>query len=211
MGVQYRFPLPPTSQKARPMALFIMAGFGLDVGIFGDLGRSLGIGGNIAGALGDLGGLATHLGGATALGSLSLPGNALWGFVFSLRPEEVVYTHPTRASVIQTLGGAWVDDFGEGLTDITLSGTTGWHRQSGLGGEESFLLLRAGVFEAYHQLRMEAAQAGQDPDRIQLVWVDTLHLCSYIVYPVSLQTRKHKSRPLLFQYQLRLTGLERLI
>lgn len=204
----------PLSQKARPMALFILAGTGLDASLFGGAGVIAGISAGIAGALGDISGLVSTLGNAAnaaSLGSLLLPTNALWGFIFNLRPEELVYTYPTRATVIQTLDGAFVDDFGEGLTDITVSGHTGWHRQSGMGGEESFLLLRQGVFETYHQRRAEAAEAGRDPDLVQMVWVDTLHLTSYVVYPISLQTRKHKTRPLLFQYQLRLTGLRRLV
>lgn len=210
MGIEYHLDLPPTSQKARPMALFIMAGGGMDPSIFGDLGAAVGIGSGLAGMVGDISGLVGTLGGAANIASVLLPGNALWGFVFTLRPEEVTYTHPTRSTVIQTLGGAWVDDFGEGLTDIVISGTTGWRRQSGMGGEESFRQLRTGVFETYHKRRMEAAEAGQDPDNVQMIWVDTLHLCTYRVYPITLQTRKHKTRPLLFQYQLRMTGLERL-
>lgn len=186
--------IAPISQKYRPIALFIQGGIGLL--------------GNVLPAP-----IAGILGAADNLIGMVLPGNMVWGYIFWLRPEEASYSHPTRASVIQTLGGAWVDDFGEGLCEITLSGHTGWHRGelNPLGGEEAFFLLRKGLFELYHNLRMAAAAAGQDPDTIQMLFVDTLHASSYIVYPVSLITRKHRSRPLLYQYQLRLIGLKRLI
>lgn len=182
---------PPISQKARPVGLFINGG----------------LGGSVSGLLGDA------PPSVTALFPMTLPTAMAWGYIFFLRPEEVIYHYPTRANVIQTLGGAWVDDFGEGLTEITLSGHTGWRRGelNPLGGEEAFLMLRKGCFELYHALRAAAAAAGQDPDTIEMLLVDTLHTTSYVVYPLSLQTRKHRQRALLYQYQVRLIGLRRLL
>ena len=167
-------------------------------------------GGDFGGLLGAVSGI---LGGpANLIGSeLSLPGGMAWGYIFFLRPEEVVYSHPTRATVVQTLGGAWVDDFGEGLVEITLAGHTGWRPGGSIGGEEAFLLLRNGCFQVYHRMRMQAASSGRDPDEVRMIFVDTLHTCSYVVYPINMQIRKHRTRPLLFQYQLRLTGLDRLL
>lgn len=178
------------SQKDRPLGLFITSGTG-------------GIGGFVSGILG----LTGQQGG----GSLALPFGMAWGYIFFLRPEEVVYNHPTRATVVQTLGGAWVDDFGEGLVDITLSGHTGWRPGNTIGGEEAFYLLRNGCFQLFHSMRMNAARVGNDPDSVQMVFVDTLNAASYKVYPISMQTRKHRTSPLLYRYQLRLTALDRLL
>lgn len=140
-------------------------------------------------------------------------------YYFDLRPEELTYTHPTRATVVQTLGGAWVDDFGEGIVDIAMSGHTGWRANSvplpikampGDGMAKAFSLRKL-CFEDFHQLRMAAAQDGIDPDEaVQMYFVDTLNKAFFKVYPVSLQIRKHKSRPLLYQYQLRMTGLAKM-
>jgi hypothetical protein len=188
----------PISQKNRPLGLFITnsAGGG-------------GLGGLISGGINAISGI---LGGpANLVGPLSLPLGMAWGYIFFLRPEEVTYTHPTRTTIVQTLGGAWVDDFGEGLVEITLSGHTGWRPGNTIGGEEAFLLLRNGCFQLYHQMRMQAAASGNDPDTVRMIFVDTLHMTSYVVYPLSMQTRKNKAQPLLYKYQLRLTGLERLI
>lgn len=140
-----------------------------------------------------------------------------WEYELHTRPEDISYTHPTRATVIQTLGGAWVDDFGEGLTDIVLSGHTGWHYAPDLRGEGNskdgltwMHELRHHLFEVYHERRLAAAQDGRDPDTVRLIFADTLNQAAYWVYPVSLQVRKHKSRPLLYQYQLRLIGLAKI-
>lgn len=149
-----------------------------------------------------------------SLGLVLIAPDLVWEYELLARPEDLTYTHPTRATVIQTLGGAWVDDFGEGLTDIVINGHTGWRYApdiEGAGDSQDGLQrmrdLRYYPFEAYHQARMEAAQAGISPDSIQLFFADALNQAAYLVYPLTLQVRKHKSRPLLYQYQLRLIGL----
>lgn len=142
-----------------------------------------------------------------------------WQHDMVVRPEEIAYTHPTRATVIQTLGGAFVDDFGEGITDIVINGHTGWRHApdtaNALGnspdGLERIYNLRYNLFQVYHAQRMTAAQNGKSPDEVNLYFFDHLHDAFYRVYPQSLQVRKHKSRPLLYQYQLRLVGLEKVV
>ncbi len=138
-------------------------------------------------------------------------------FYFDPRPEELTYTHPTRASVIQTLGGAWVDDFGEGIVDISLSGHTGWRANDQplqtinpeKDGMQKAIELRTTFFETFHKERMAAAQAGNNPDdSVKMFFVDVLNSAVWQVYPVSMQLRRHKARPLLYQYQLRLLGLD---
>jgi hypothetical protein len=44
-----------------------------------------------------------------------------------------------------------------------------------------------------------------------MFFVDVLNTALWQVYPVSMQLRRNKTRPLLFQYQLRLLGLEPLL
>ena len=146
---------------------------------------------------------------------LMLSSSGLWEHYLTPRPEEITYTHPTRATVVQTLGGAWVDDFGEGLVDIAVSGHTGWRAEQHIGepamdGKQRMFDLRHYFFEVFHQKRMTAAQNGQNPDdAVKLYFIDTLNQIGFLVYPVSMQARKHRTRPLLYQYQLRLMGLEK--
>lgn len=129
---------------------------------------------------------------------------------FLTRPEEIQYTKPTRAALIHTLGGAWVDDWGEGVNEIQISGHTGYRTSAGP-GLLHMLNLRYMIFEGFHNRRMARAAAAQDVDLVELYLVDTLNGTAGRVFPVSFQLRRHKSRPLLYLYQMRFWGLDRLI
>lgn len=127
-----------------------------------------------------------------------------------IRPEELSRTEPARASVTQTLGGAWVDDFGAGLSVITLAGTTGWHGSRFADGEAQFERLRTVVVDRWHALRKQRAdqaQTGEGVDAIKLVLSDRLDNFTVVVVPAQFQLRRHKSRPLLMQYNIQLTVL----
>lgn len=139
--------------------------------------------------------------------SLGLP--IPWLYLFYPRPEDLQYTHPTRGTVIQTFDGGFVDDFGEGLTDIIVTGTTGWNG-SLLPGEIKFYALRDMVVINYHNMRKLKADLGLPIDSVKMYWFDTLNMLVYEVYPVSFTARKNKTRPLLYQFTIRLTGLNRL-
>lgn len=134
-----------------------------------------------------------------------------WAHIFHPRPEEVAITNPTRSTPIQTLGGAFLDDFGQGIADITLAGTTGWHGTSSVPGELMFINLRNMLIEQFHASRQAASEAGQDPNMIKMYYADTLNTVLYEVYPSSFQLRRSKSRPLLFQYTIRLIGLDKIL
>lgn len=130
-------------------------------------------------------------------------------YLFYPRPEDLQYTHPTRGTVIQTMDGGFVDDFGEGLVDIIVTGNTGWQGTL-LPGEVKFQILRELVVIQYHNLRKLHADRGQPIDKVKLYWIDTLNVVMYEIYPVSFTARKNRQRPLLFQYTLRMTGINRL-
>jgi len=129
-------------------------------------------------------------------------------YLFYPRPEDLQYTHPTRGTVIQTFDGGFVDDFGEGLTDIVATGHTGWNGDL-LPGELKFYALRDLVVLQYHQMRAAKAAAGLPIDSVKLFWVDTLNLFVYEVYPITFSSKKNRQRPLLYQFTLRMTGLKR--
>lgn len=131
----------------------------------------------------------------------------VWFHLFHPRPEEVDYRHPTRATVIHTLEDGWADDFGQGLVEITVQGTTGWRGAAGIPGEAMAYNLRNAVNQLYHELREAHRAAGTDPDLVEMLWVDTLNVCAYVVYPTDFRLRRHKQRPLLYQYTMRLTAL----
>jgi hypothetical protein len=145
--------------------------------------------------------------GLVVFDSMGLP--IPWFYLFYPRPEDLQYTHPTRGTIIQTMDGGFVDDFGEGLTDIIVTGNTGWNGGL-LPGEMNFYILRDMVVINYHAMRKVKADMGLPIDSVKMYWVDTLNLLVYEVYPVSFVARKNRQRPLLYQFTLRLTGLNRL-
>lgn len=44
---------------------------------------------------------------------------------FAINPEDYTQTTPNRVTITQTKGGAWLDAWGAGITEITIQGTTG--------------------------------------------------------------------------------------
>lgn len=132
----------------------------------------------------------------------------------SVRPEALSRQDPSRLSVQQTLGGAWVDSFGAGMSTITISGHTGWRRNSGESqatngddGVDRFIRLRTTIFEHWHLARTSAASRGQDPASVNLVLVDNLDRFVAVVAPQSFNMQRSRTRPLLMQYQISLLVL----
>lgn len=119
-------------------------------------------------------------------------------------------------STHQTLGSAdgpsgWIDSFGTGLQTINISGHTGWNRSAlsadGKDGEARFQELYDEIFLSWHRYRYEATKAGQNPDEVELIFIDNLDNFACVVAPGSFNLRRSKSRPLLMQYQIGMTAL----
>lgn len=128
-------------------------------------------------------------------------------FYLPLRPEELSYELPSRNSVQQTLGGAWLDSFGRGVDTITLSGNTSWRGTETEDGSALFQKLRNRCFLAWHQQRAIRQEHGRDPDDVQLIYSDHLNDLALVVAPMRFVLKRQKSRPLLSQYQIALTVL----
>lgn len=133
-----------------------------------------------------------------------------FGINLAIRPEDLTRSDPSRLNVQQTLGGAWADNFGPGVPQITISGHTGWRRGAadGLDGETRFMQLYEQVFTGWHARRAAAVAAGQDPDLVQLVFADALDNFAVVVSPGNFVLRRSRSRPLLCQYQIAMTVLD---
>lgn len=121
-----------------------------------------------------------------------------------IRPEELTRTDVTRATVQQTLGGAWADDFGPGLATINISGHTGWRggQFSTSDGMDQFAKLKNQVFTEWHSRRNTAVKAGINPAKVGLVFVDALDSTIDLVIPMNFTLRRSKSRPLLMQFAI---------
>lgn len=125
----------------------------------------------------------------------------------NIRPEDLTRVEPSRAAVQQTLGGAWLDNFGVGVRKVTISGHTGWRGGMGEDGMAAFKTLNDTVFKAWHAKRKQAIDAGRDPSNIRLIFADLLDDFVYVVSPDSFVLRRNKARPLLMQYQISMTVL----
>jgi phage baseplate assembly protein W len=140
----------------------------------------------------------------------------------SINPQEYVVHEPTRQSVTQTIGGAWVDYYGLGLPRISLSGTTGWlpfsrrndpkTKDSRTGfkptGLIDFIMLRNLIFRQYAILLQDSnivnfAQRVQDQMQLRFYAWDTHDY--YIVLIDDFSLRRSAQRPLLYDYQITMT------
>ena len=139
--------------------------------------------------------------------TLETPGQSPIILPLNIRPEELTRTEISRTSIQQTLGGAFVDSFGEGLIQINISGNTGWRGFNGVDGGAFFQALRGASFTAWHQARLQAVQTGTDPNSVQLVFTDALNQTIDVVIPQTFTLRRSRSRPLLCMYQIAMVGL----
>jgi len=172
-------------------------------------------------------GIATALVGMTSLGlsqtdrpiMLILWGGIPWVHWFIPRPEDMSYRYPTRATAINTLGGAYVDDFGSAIVEINIRGNTGYATGGSIfgsslktnSGEVAMFSLRNMIVQNYHEQRLAYSKLGMDPDTIQLILVDALNMTSFVVYPRDFQLQRSKHSPLLYRFNMQLWGLDRLI
>ena len=125
----------------------------------------------------------------------------------TIRPEDLTRSQTTRMSVNQTLGGAWVDAWGEGVPTVNIAGHTGWGAGDLPDGFEQFKELHAQVFEKWHAMRAAAIQEGKDPDGIKLIFSDKLDDFVWCVAPQSFILKRNRARPLLSMYQIAMTKL----
>jgi hypothetical protein len=126
-----------------------------------------------------------------------------------LRPEDLTRNEPGLLTPTQTLGGAWIDDWGRGISTIQISGHTGWN--SGAGWEQEFINLRQTAWLGWHTARAAAVASGKAPDTVKLIFTDALDTISVVVAPGQFTLRRNKTRPLFMQYQIGMTVLTDLI
>lgn len=124
-----------------------------------------------------------------------------------IRPEELTRTDVSRLAVHQTFGGAWADNWGPGIPALTLAGHTGWGANGRPDGLKEFQRLHSAIFERWHSLRNACVTAGDDPDKIKLIFADRLDDFTWVVAPNSFVLRRNRQRPLLSMYQITMVKL----
>lgn len=129
-------------------------------------------------------------------------GNDLTSVPLNIRPADLTRVEPSRATVQQTLGGAWLDNWGPGIRQININGHTGWRGSNYEDGMSAFKTLNNAVFKSWHEKRRLAISSGRDPELIQLIFADLLDDFVYVVAPMAFTLRRSKQSPLLMQYQI---------
>ena len=118
-------------------------------------------------------------------------------YKFVLNPEEYSQDEPNRVTVSQTEGGAWIDDFGAGLSIISFSGTTGF---KGTTGFNKFKELRD-LIRSYYNKQEQGKEITTDIEMQFLNYTDEDY---WVVTPVSFKLYRSTSRPLMYRYEIQL-------
>jgi len=122
-----------------------------------------------------------------------------------VNPSDMSVTEPARAQVTQTLGGAFVQDFGQGLPQVTISGITGYKARYNSEGE-----LRDG-FEEFRHFRDQIYRkfiSENIPD-YSAYWYNWEDEEYYQIQPMSFRLQRSKSEPLLYRYEFQFVCLQR--
>ena len=120
-----------------------------------------------------------------------------------LNPQNLTQAEQSRTSVTQTLGGMYITDFGEGLQQVTISGTTGYKQRYNDDGE-----LRDG-FEEFIHFRNEVYRKfvkTNDPDYM-MFWYNWEDKEYYRIQPLSFRLQRSVSEPTLYRYEFQFTCL----
>lgn len=127
-----------------------------------------------------------------------------------LNPQDFTQREPVRMQVVQTIEGAYVDDFGRGLPKVTISGHTGWRLKKMLDGKglldgwTAFKALRNDIFRFYTEARDETRSFIHNPD-YELQWYNWGEGEYYAIQPEEFQLQRSASNPLLYQYSFPFT------
>jgi len=125
-----------------------------------------------------------------------------------INPENLTQTEPSRISVTQTKGGAFVDNFGAGIKTIAISGVTGYGpRRSATGrnatGQDEFLQLR----DMYRNW-LEWSKENAEKYTLRFYnWADDE---AYEVVITQFSLQRSVGRPLLYQYNIQMTCIKNL-
>lgn len=119
-----------------------------------------------------------------------------------VNPDDYEYSRGQRAAIYRTQGANVVQQFGADLATITISGTTGWHRDgSGLNGRERL--------EEINQLILQYQTDTQNGGHsAQALHFNNYTDSKYYVVTVEqggMKIRRDKSNPLLYNYELHFT------
>lgn len=130
-----------------------------------------------------------------------------------INPQELSKQEPVRANVVQTLGGAYVDDFGRGLPRVNISGHTGWRLKPMPDGSamqdgwQAFKALRNDVFRYFTDVKDDVRTYLRNPNYI-MRWYHWSQDEYYNIQPLEFDLQQSVSNPLFYQYTINFICLQ---
>ena len=125
----------------------------------------------------------------------------------AVNPENFTQTEPSRITVTQTKGGAFVDNFGPGLKTISIVGITGYAQRKDpmtgtkISGHDHFIALRKMYRDWLNQYNL----ANSNVSLRFYNWSDDE---SYEIVINNFTLQRTVGRPLLYQYNIQMTCLK---
>jgi hypothetical protein len=115
-----------------------------------------------------------------------------------INPEDMSVEEPHRATVTQTLGGAYLALFGQGLQTVTISGKTGFHARIGSDGTltDGYTEIKRLRNYIYREIIMNPS------DKIEMFWYNWEDDEYYQIMPLSLRIQRSTSLGKLYRYEL---------
>lgn len=122
-------------------------------------------------------------------------------------PQNITQAEQARTSVTQTIGGAYILDYGAGLPTVTLSGTTGYKRRVNEDGQkrdgyQEFIHFRNEIYRKFVETN--------DPD-YELYWYNWEDKDYWSIQPTVFRLQRSVSEPLLYRYEFGFTCLARIM
>ena len=127
-------------------------------------------------------------------------------------PDELTSSIPTRTGVSQTRGGIWIEDFGRGVSELTMRGITGMrrlpHGKTGeiKDGRQIYKELMF-VYDTYLNTRKQLYETGGDIRDVQMRFHMPMNDWSLIVHPRTWVIRQSKVNPMTYSYEINLIVL----
>jgi len=127
-------------------------------------------------------------------------------YKFTLNPETYHQSEPSRTTIVQTKGGAFVDAWGAGLISIEIKGTTGFKNGTGdpTNGFTKFKELRDLIRTIYKDVK-----PGEKVSNL-LKFYNYTDEDNWYVYPDKFELDRDKSRTLLYVYDILLIGMAKI-
>lgn len=131
-------------------------------------------------------------------------GVSVYKHTLLVNPQDMSIAEPARINAQQTLGGAYVAHFGQGLHQISINGLTGYNARHNAEGK---------MMDGYTEIQEFRNKIYRDfltkpSSQLELFWYNWEDEEYYKVVPTSFRLMRNKAEPLLYRYELQMIALE---